>query len=79
LIDWSFGCNANKTKQATALAHANVYAGKEMEFFELYPRLMNIAIIAMLYGFAMPLFFLMTFLIFSASYVIDKLMLTFFW
>jgi len=50
-----------------------------MEFFELYPRLMNIAIIAMLYGFAMPLFFLMSLLIFIGSYVIDKLMLTYFW
>ena len=40
---------------------------------------MNIAIIAMLYGFAMPLFFLMSALIFMASSVIDWLMLTYFW
>ena len=32
LIDWSFSCDKNRTKQATALAYANVYSGKEMEF-----------------------------------------------
>lgn len=80
LIDWSFKYSStHTTKLKTALAYAELYSGPEIEFFEKYPWLLNLAFLAMFYGFIMPYFFIAVLICVFTSYLVDWFTIAYFY
>lgn len=67
------------TKSKTALGYAEINSGPEIEYFEKYPRFLNLAFLAMLYGFIMPYFFLLVVACFLTNYIVDRWAVVFFY
>jgi len=79
LLDRNFKRNKHLTKQKTALGYANLYSGPEIEYFEKYPWLLNLAFLAMFYGFMMPYFFLAVLICVITSYIVDRYTIVYFY
>jgi len=80
LLDWKFKLKSHYyTKQKTAQAYAELYSGPEIEYFEKYPWLLNLAFLSMLYGFIMPYFFLAVILCVITSYFVDWYAIAYFY
>jgi hypothetical protein len=60
------------TKTESAHAYVEIYSGPEIEYFEKYPRFLNLAFLAMFYGFIMPYFFLIVIACFIVNYLVDR-------
>jgi hypothetical protein len=67
-----------KTNCKTAVQYAELNSGAEHLLFEKYPRLVNIVMLSMMYGFGIPIFLVLTLLSMILSYIIDKILVAYY-
>ena len=78
LLDRKFKCDTTVTKSKSVQQYVNLYSGPDYLMHFKYSAMLNVTFVTFMYGLAIPLLFPISMTYFIVLYVMEKLLLTYF-